>query len=77
MSKLPVQTDLAHLHAGDRVRVVDALGDVLDRRAIGPMTAGHDFPVVWLCREEEWADAQAEGRSPDAVPWPAEDVKAL
>lgn len=27
--------------------------------------------------EEEWKASQAEGRDPDAVPWPAEDVRPL
>lgn len=35
---------------------------------------GRDFAVVWICRPEEWEAAQAEGREPEGVPWPAEDV---
>jgi hypothetical protein len=38
---------------------------------------GEDFPVVWVAREEEWEAAQAEGREPNAVPWPADDVRLV
>jgi hypothetical protein len=60
--------------AGDQVEVVDAEGERLRRRTLGGVVDGVDFPVVWVCREEEWLAAQREGRKPDGVPWPAEDV---
>jgi hypothetical protein len=62
---------------GDRVEVVDAEGERLRRRALGGVIDGVDFPVVWVCREEEWLAAQREGRDPDGVPWPAEDVHPM
>lgn len=46
----------------------------LHRRAASGVVAGLDFPVVWICKDEEWEAAQADSREPDAVPWPAEDV---
>lgn len=61
--------------AGIRVDAVDASGRRLRRRAVSGVVPGHDFQVVWICREEEWQLAQSEGREPDAVPWPAEDVQ--
>jgi hypothetical protein len=56
------------------VTIVTALGDRLPRRALTPVVTGSDFLVVWVCREEEWLAATAEGREPEGVPWPAEDV---
>lgn len=61
--------------AGDHVDALDAEGERLPRRALGGMVDGADFPVVWVCREEEWRAAQSEGREPEGVPWPAEDVR--
>jgi hypothetical protein len=60
---------------GTKVFIQTADGQLLPRRAISDVERGEDFPVVWVSREEEWEAAQAEGREPDAVPWPAEDVQ--
>lgn len=60
--------------AGQPIEVQDAFGRTLRRIATGPVDPGYEFAVVWACREEEWETAQAEGREPDATPWPVEDV---
>lgn len=60
---------------GDLVIAVDAAGEELPRRALGGPVDGVSFVVVWVCREEEWHAAQREGRQPDGVPWPVEDVR--
>ena len=65
------------VQAGDQVVAVDAEGERLPRRALGGIIDGEDFPVVWVCREEEWAAAEREGREPEGVPWPAEDVMPI
>lgn len=65
------------VEAGQVIEVRDAYGNTLRRRAIGPVESGHDFPVVWAAREEEWEAAQAEGRTAEAIPWPAEDVMGM
>lgn len=62
------------IQPGVRVAVRSAFGDELIRRAISGVEAGSDFPVVWVCHEEEWAASVREGREADAVPWPAKDV---
>ncbi len=62
------------IHAGDVVVVVDAAGERLPRRALGSRVMGSSFEVIWVCREDEWHAAQREGRRPDGVPWPAQDV---
>ena len=65
---------MGNFQAGDHVEVVDAEGERLPRRALSGIVDGEDFPVVWVAREEEWAAAEREGRQPEGVPWPAEDV---
>jgi hypothetical protein len=65
------------IHDGTLVIVRDALGSELKRIALGPPKRGEDFPVVWVCRPEEWEAARAEGREPEGVPWPREDVHAV
>lgn len=62
---------------GQPIDVRDAFGRTLRRIAVGPVDPGRDFAVVWACREDEWAVALAEGREPDATPWPIEDVTPL
>jgi hypothetical protein len=62
---------------GARVSVLTATGDRVPRRALTGVQQGHSFSVVWACREDEWAAAEAEGREPVGVPWPAEDVEPL
>jgi hypothetical protein len=68
---------MQNIARGQRIEVRDAFGNLLLRRALGPVDEGHDFPVVWAVREEEWEAAQVDEREPEATPWPAEDVRAL
>ena len=65
---------MAAIAAGSMIRITDAAGKVLLRRAITGVVMGDDFPVVWACRDDEWQDAEREGRTPRGAPWPAEDV---
>jgi hypothetical protein len=62
---------------GDRIAVTTGKGRVLIRRAMTPVVMGEDFRVVWACSDAEWEAAEAEGRLPDGVPWPADDVQPL
>jgi len=68
---------MGSFQAGDQVEAVDAEGERLRRRAMSTVVDGVDFPVVWVCREEEWHAAHREGREPEGVPWPAEDVHLM
>jgi hypothetical protein len=61
---------------GQHVTVVDAFGNELSKVALGGPVLGEDFAVVWVSRQEEWELAATEGREPEAVPWPLEDVHA-
>jgi hypothetical protein len=49
-----------------------ALSSATASRQVQP---GYDFPVVWVCSEEEWQAAHAEGREPEGLPWPAKHVQ--
>jgi hypothetical protein len=63
------------IRPGDRVTARNAFGQENDRRAITAVIAGQDFAVVWVCGEEEWQAADRDGREPEGVPFPAEDVR--
>lgn len=60
---------------GDWVLARDAADEQLERRALTGVVMGQDFEVVWVVRPQEWESAVAEGREPQGVPWPAEDVQ--
>lgn len=64
---------LPTISRGDHVEAMSLTGP-LERIATTAVVEGTRFPVVWVCREEEWDQALRENREPDAVPWPAEDV---
>jgi hypothetical protein len=63
------------IQPGDRVFARAATDEWVRRRAITGVVDGYDFPVVWVCTEDEWARYQSEGREPDRIPWPAEEVR--
>lgn len=60
---------------GTKVRARARDGELLDRIAMTEVIDGDDFPVVWVCRIEEWEAAANEGREPEGLPWPAADVQ--
>jgi hypothetical protein len=68
---------MSEFRNGDVILVRDGRGHELRKRALGPVRQGGSFEVVWACREEEWQAAQREGREPEGMPWPAEDVSAV
>lgn len=66
---------MAEIERGARVVADAANGSRRELRALGGVIAGGDFAVVWACSEREWAAAEADGREPEGIPWPAEDVE--
>ena len=46
-------------------------------RATGSPTRGRDFPVVWVCTEQEYEQAQVSGQPVAGMPWPLDAVKEL
>lgn len=66
----------SEIKRGDRVRARTYGGELLPKVALTEIEArGHSFPVIWVARPEEWAEAEAQGRQAGGVPWPAEDVE--
>jgi hypothetical protein len=77
---------MAQNEHGAQIEVRDVNGRPLVRRALTGVVDGPgrpdvpdfpDLPVVWACPEKEWEAAQAEGREPEGVPWPAQNVRPL
>lgn len=68
---------MAEIKRGDAVLALAADGTRRELRALGGVIAGGDFAVVWACSEREWDAAVSEGRDPEGIPWPAEDVKLV
>jgi hypothetical protein len=62
------------IQRGSRVVVRTAFDTRVERRALSGVEPGVDFPVVWVCTEEEWAAANQGDSPPEGDPWPAEDV---
>lgn len=62
---------------GDWLTADAADGASRELRALGGVIAGGDFAVVWACSPAEWDAAEGEGRAPQGIPWPAEDVKVI
>lgn len=65
---------MSDIEPGDKVLARSAFGSLLPKIAVSGPVEGHDFMVVWVTTQEEWEVAQAEGRDPNAEPWPVEDV---
>lgn len=59
------------------VEVTTATDDVLLMRALSGPVQGRDFPIVWVCTEDEFARAQAAHEDPHRIPWPVNAVKEL
>jgi hypothetical protein len=64
------------IQRGMLVRVRNAWGEWHIKRALTSVVAGHDFPVVWVCRPEAWDEAIRDEESEVRIPWPAEDVES-
>jgi len=65
------------IEAGSVVEAVTATGERVRLRAVGRPTRGRDFPVVWVCTEEEFQEAEKAGRPVKGLPWPLDAVEAV
>jgi hypothetical protein len=65
--------------SGQRVELVGYDGSVQSSfRAIsGSLTIDTGEVIVWMATEEEYRDAEREGRRAVGLPWPAERIEAL
>ena len=66
---------VTRVQRGDQVLARSALGEDVPMRAVSEVEKGDKFPIIWVCPEEEWQSAEAEGREPSADPWPADAVR--
>ena len=62
------------IKAGDKILATNIDGEDMPKRAVSEPYMS-TFQIVRVCREQEWVAAQAEGRAPRSVAWPAEDVR--
>ena len=62
------------IEPGTLLEATTATGDTVLLRAIHRPEKGRDFPVVWVCTQEEYERAQASGDEPDGIPWPLDAV---
>jgi len=69
--------DVMQISPGSRLLVRTAFGDEVERRAVSGIEQGDKFPIVRVSTEEEWERAKAEGREPQADPWPVEYVRVV
>jgi len=53
-----------------------ASGATIRVRALAAPTRGKNFPLVWVCLEEEY-DQMAPDAQYDAIPWPLDAVSVL
>jgi hypothetical protein len=65
------------IERGDLVDATTASGSTVRMRALGGVVQGHDFPVVWVCTEEEWERSLGANESADGIPWPIDAVHQL
>jgi hypothetical protein len=65
------------IQPGVKVHAQARDGQLLERTAMTGVIDGDDFPVVWVCRDEEWDVSQREGREPEGLPWPVDSVRVL
>ena len=62
------------IEPGTLLEATTATGDTVLLRAISHPGKGRDFPVVWVCTEEEYERARGAGDKPDGIPWPLDAV---
>jgi hypothetical protein len=66
-----------NIKRGDLVEATTASKGIVRMRALGRPMQGYDFPVVWLCTEDEWARATAAHEEPDGIAWPLDAIHEL
>jgi hypothetical protein len=62
---------------GTQVEVVTALGEKVVMRALSGPEPGHDFEVVWVATEAEFAESERTEQDPDGIPWPSSALRVL
>jgi len=50
-------------------------GEEIQVRALGRPIKGHDFPIVWVCTEDEFQRSQESDTEADGIPWPLDAIR--
>jgi len=64
-----------NIQPGDRVRAFTAAHEWIALRAVTTVERGQDFPIVWVCDDNDWESAGDGSRPEGAIPWPAESIE--
>jgi hypothetical protein len=70
-------TEGMDIRSGMLVECETAGGGHVTMRALSGVVQGYDFPVVWVCTPEEYAQVEAVGTEPDRIPWPSSALQVL
>jgi hypothetical protein len=65
------------IQSGVLLEVRTASGERVPMRALGSPKRGRDFPVVWVCTEQEYQRAQSAHDEADGIPWPLDAVTEM
>lgn len=65
------------IRAGALLDCETAGGGHVHMVALGSVVQGQDFPVVWVCTEEEFSRSQQTEDEPNGLPWPLASVQVL
>lgn len=65
------------IERGTLLEAKTAGGELVVLRALGSPVRGRDFPVVWVCTEEEYERSDREHDEADGLPWPLDAVEEL
>ncbi len=71
------QDVLMTITRGTHLLATTASGAEVPMRALGEPVEGRDFPVVWVCTEEEFDRSHRAGEEADGLPWPLDAVRVL
>lgn len=75
MHQLRGMLGFMEIQPGVRLQVVTASDATVTMRALSRPVKGRDFPIVWVCTEDEYENALADGGDAEGIPWPLSAVK--
>lgn len=62
---------------GALLEAITASGEHVRMRATRSPVRGRDFPVVWVCTEDEYEQAGRDPRRIQGIPWPLDAVQEI
>lgn len=64
-----------NIDVGAVLEATTSSGTIVRLRAISKPMKGLNFPVVWVCTEEEFERSRAARDEADGLPWPLDAVR--